>query len=326
MPNLSGLWTSRQQLQALGAGIWPATPGAPTIGTATAGDASASVTFTAPAYTGYPAVITGYTVTSSPGGLTGTGASSPITVSGLSNGTAYTFTVTATNATGTGPASAASNSVTPIAPYSQSYTTAGTYSWIAPVGYPQMNVIVIGGGGSGGMGGGGTAGGGGGGYAKSTNLSVTPGNSYTVVVGSGGVEGSGGNWYIGTAGTQSSFNATIFGYGGGAAGNNGGQIQGGTASGGNSLNLSGGYGGSSSQAGGDGPTGGGGGFTNSGNFYAGGTANQLYGGNGGAAVSSSAGVNGSNYGGGGGGGNGRYNTTPASNCLGAGGAVFIYYP
>jgi hypothetical protein len=87
-------------------------PGAPTIGTATAGDASASVTFTAPASNGGSA-ITGYTVTSSPGSITATGPSSPITVTGLNNATAYTFTVTATNAIGTGTASAASNSVTP---------------------------------------------------------------------------------------------------------------------------------------------------------------------------------------------------------------------
>lgn len=89
-------------------------PGAPTIGTATAGDASASVTFTAPASDGGSA-ITGYTVTSSPGGLTGAGSASPITVTGLTNGTAYTFTVTATNSVGTSSASAASNSVTPQA-------------------------------------------------------------------------------------------------------------------------------------------------------------------------------------------------------------------
>lgn len=91
-------------------------PQAPTIGTATAGTASASVTFTANATGG--SAITGYTVTSSPGGFTGTGASSPITVSGLANGTSYTFTVTATNANGTSAASAASNSVTPAVPTS----------------------------------------------------------------------------------------------------------------------------------------------------------------------------------------------------------------
>lgn len=87
-------------------------PGAPTIGTATAGDGQATVTFTAPSSNG-GATITGYTVTSTPGGLTGTGASSPITVSGLTNSTAYTFKVKATNSAGTGPESAASNSVTP---------------------------------------------------------------------------------------------------------------------------------------------------------------------------------------------------------------------
>jgi len=91
-------------------------PNAPTIGTATAGAGSASVTFTAPANVGGGA-ITSYTVISSPGAITGTGASSPITVSGLTNGTAYTFTVVATNAYGSGPASAASNSVTPAVNY-----------------------------------------------------------------------------------------------------------------------------------------------------------------------------------------------------------------
>ncbi len=89
-------------------------PGAPTIGTATPGDTQASVSFTAPGFSG-GAGITGYTVTASPGGATGSGMSSPIIVTGLSNGTSYTFTVTATNSAGTGSASAASNSVTPIA-------------------------------------------------------------------------------------------------------------------------------------------------------------------------------------------------------------------
>ncbi|MGO4819061.1 fibronectin type III domain-containing protein [Flavobacterium sp. W22_SRS_FP1] len=89
-------------------------PDAPTIGTATGGDAQATVTFTAPANNGGGAITT-YTVTSFPGGIIKTGASSPITITGLTNGTAYTFSVTATNSVGIGAASAASNSVTPAA-------------------------------------------------------------------------------------------------------------------------------------------------------------------------------------------------------------------
>lgn len=92
-------------------------PGAPTIGTAVAGDTQASVAFTAPAFTG-GSPITGYTVTVSPPDVAPVnGASSPIVVTGLTNGQAYTFIVTATNVAGTGPASAASNPVTPgVAP------------------------------------------------------------------------------------------------------------------------------------------------------------------------------------------------------------------
>ena len=89
-------------------------PGPPTIGTATGGapgSGQATITFTPPAYNGGPPV-TSYTVTSSPGGITASGAGSPLVVSGLSGGTPYTFRVTATNSVGTGPASAASNSIT----------------------------------------------------------------------------------------------------------------------------------------------------------------------------------------------------------------------
>ena len=98
-------------------------PQAPTIGTVTDLETGGSVTvgFTAGATGGKS--ITGYTATSSPGSITGTGASSPITVSGLTNGTAYTFTVTATNANGTSSASSASASVTPTVPAFESIAT-----------------------------------------------------------------------------------------------------------------------------------------------------------------------------------------------------------
>jgi hypothetical protein len=116
MPNFNGLWTSRQQMQARGGNTWPSVPGAPTSPVATAGNMSASVAFVAPADTGFPAGITGYRVTSTPGGFTGTGLTSPVTVTGLTNGTAYTFTVAAQNVNGYGPESVASNSVTPVLP------------------------------------------------------------------------------------------------------------------------------------------------------------------------------------------------------------------
>lgn len=85
-------------------------PGAPTIGTATAGDGYVDVAFTAPASNG-GAAITSYTATLSTG-ETATGTASPIRVT-AANGTARTAHVTATNSVGTGAASAESNSVTP---------------------------------------------------------------------------------------------------------------------------------------------------------------------------------------------------------------------
>ena len=94
-------------------------PGAPTIGTATAGNASASVAFAPPASDG-GAPILHYTVTAADstnagrGGQTDTGAGSPIAVSGLTNGDTYTFSVTATNVAGTGSSSQPSNAVKPV--------------------------------------------------------------------------------------------------------------------------------------------------------------------------------------------------------------------
>lgn len=99
-------------------------PGAPTIGAAMAGSSQASIAFSEPSSNG-GANITAYTascVTGAVAAVTGTASSSPITVTGLTNGAAYTCTVTATNSVGTGPASG-SVSVTPMAASVSSYAT-----------------------------------------------------------------------------------------------------------------------------------------------------------------------------------------------------------
>ncbi|WP_256762071.1 InlB B-repeat-containing protein, partial [Cohnella sp. WQ 127256] len=90
-------------------------PAAPANVTATAGNSSATISFTAPTNNG-GSPITEYRVTASPGNITVTGTSTSITVSGLTNGTKYTFTVEAKNAAGYGPLSFVSNEVTPTAP------------------------------------------------------------------------------------------------------------------------------------------------------------------------------------------------------------------
>ena len=99
-------------------------PDAPTISIATAGSSKATVTFTAPLNTG-GLNIKSYTITSNPGSIKATGAASPVTVNGLTNGQAYSFTVVATNAMGNSMASAPSNAVTPVLVPSVYYVSPG---------------------------------------------------------------------------------------------------------------------------------------------------------------------------------------------------------
>jgi hypothetical protein len=117
-------------------------PGVPPFVSATAGAGSATVTWTAPASNGGSA-ITGYDVTRYVGGVsqgtTSVDVATQTTVSGLTNGTTYTFRVAAKNVAGTGALSAASNAVIPVTvPSAPTNVSAiggdaqATVSWAAP--------------------------------------------------------------------------------------------------------------------------------------------------------------------------------------------------
>jgi len=183
-------------------------PTAPTIGGATViGPGTVEVTYAASSSNG-GSTITSYTAVSSPSGITSTVYTSDggtITFTGLSNGTAYTFTVYATNAIGNSPSSASSNSATPNLSGSRIYETSGAYTWIVPRCVSSISVLIIGGGGQGGgstyytcccgyyyvQGGGG---GGGGGLVYKNSVCVTAGCSYTLYVNN---NANGGRTYFG---------------------------------------------------------------------------------------------------------------------------------
>jgi len=93
-----------------------AAPGAPVIGTATDlgsgrvyGNSAASISFTPNSGGGN---ATQFFVTSTPGSLTSYGTSSPITITGLTSGTSYTFTVSAVGSFGNSPASNTTGALT----------------------------------------------------------------------------------------------------------------------------------------------------------------------------------------------------------------------
>jgi hypothetical protein len=121
----------------------PVPPGQPGSVSATAGRGQATVQWSAPTTGGAVASyrITPYVGAAAQSPVTASATASSTTVSGLTAGTAYTFTVTAINEGGAGPASASSNAVTPTAitapnaPTGVSATAGGasaTVTWTAP--------------------------------------------------------------------------------------------------------------------------------------------------------------------------------------------------
>ena len=194
---------------------------APTNIVATAGsNATASVSFTDNINT----AVSFYTVTSSPGNITVIGTSSPITITGLTSGTSYTFTVTANNANGPSPASAASNSITAVVTPTitgGTLSSDSTYYYRTFTSTANLNIsgnsatvdfLIIGGGGSGARGGSSTSqgtDGGGGGAGKVTLISsaTLSAGSYVATIGAGGSGPSFSN--SGNNGTQTSFNSQI---------------------------------------------------------------------------------------------------------------------
>ena len=184
---------------------------------------------------------------------------------------------------------------TPGLYYTTSYTTSGTYDWTAPDGVYYIDAVCIGGGGAGASPGGGGAGGG---LGRRTNIPVTPGVTYTVVVGVPGIRQSNGSGLPGGASYFISFNTVAGGSGQGGVSGFGGTT-GIAALGGTYVGTSGGNGGNGGtyveSGGGGGGGGGAGGFT--GNGGVGGNGGNNSGSNGTAGTAGSGGA-----GGGGGGG------------------------
>lgn len=273
------------------------------------------------------------------------------TLPAVGTSTTYNFTVGANDAENQSTNRNFSITVTAVAaPGQQEFVTAGTYSWTAPAGVTTVSAVVVGGGGAGGVqypydaaGGGG-----GGGLAWKNNISVTPGQVYTVVVGAGGasrysgagVGASGQNSYFGTAqlvqglggeggrfyGSAGGLGGVYVGDGGGNGGNGGwnpyGNICGGggaggyTGNGGNGSSIS--LGASTAGSGGGG---GGGGSDPQGYPSRGGGGVGIYGQGANGAAGADINYNPESGGGGSGGTSAPNNGSQAGGVYGAGGGA-----
>jgi hypothetical protein len=106
-------------------GITITVPGAPAVLGVSTGDRSASISFAAPASNGGSAVLSySATCTAGSASVTATAVASPISLSGLVNGLAYSCSVSAVNLAGAGVA--ASVALTPVASTTTTTTTTAT--------------------------------------------------------------------------------------------------------------------------------------------------------------------------------------------------------
>jgi len=281
------------------------TPSPPTITFITPSNTRLVVNFTPGSSGSSPITDYEYSIDNSSTWNSSGSTTSPIIIDGLTNGVSYPVIIRAINSSGPG---ANSNTISSI-PVSTlvTFSSTGSTTWVAPTNIYSINyLIVAGGGGSGGGFDTGGGGGGGGGMVLTGTESVTPGTSYTVVVGAGGEGGtsvrSPSFETNGSPGENSSFDTLV------ALGGNGGyasrQTAGVSSAGGNAVALpstasTGGSGGGSAGDG-NGAGGGGGGNTTNGSN---GVANT--GGNGGNGISSSLSGSSVFYGAGGRGANGN---------------------
>jgi hypothetical protein len=130
----NGIGTSLES-ELLAAATPSTVPDAPTVLSVAVGNTEATISFTPPSNNG-GSPVTIYRVTAS-NGASATGTSSPIEMVGLTNGTAYTFTVTATNKNGESVASTASNPVTPADTFAPTLS-----SGVQPTGNPYVGSVL----------------------------------------------------------------------------------------------------------------------------------------------------------------------------------------
>jgi hypothetical protein len=195
----------------------PATvPSAPTITTITGANTRLTVNFTSGSTGGSP--ITDYEYSSDNGSTWTSSAqtTSPVVISGLTNGTLYNVKLRAINSVGTSTESSPETG-TPTATL-QTFTTPldSPIAWLAPTDIFFVEYLIVGGGGGGGNGydtGGG--GGGGGGMVLTGTLSIIPNTTYSVTVGGGGSGGANARTNNNGADGNSSIFHTITALGGG---------------------------------------------------------------------------------------------------------------